>query len=615
MLKTLAKCIREYKLASILSPIFVTIEVVLECLIPFVITWLLGAIREGSSGMGKVWMYGGILIAMAVVSLATGALAGAFCARASAGFAKNVRKDMFYNIQTFSFENIDKFSTPSLVTRMTTDVWNLQMAYMMIVRIAVRCPVMIVFAAVMAFVMGGNLAWIFIAVIPVLVIALLIIMWKALPMFQKLFPKYDDMNESIQENIKGIRVVKSYVREDYEKQKFGKTSGGLCKEFTRAERLLAWNNPIMQFCFYGVLSAVLFIGSYFIIQSAGTANPIHTEEVSQLIVYGMQILSSLMMFSMVFAMIVMSLESARRICEILNEKSTLHNPADPVYEVENGSIDFENVSFKYSENAERNVLEDINLHIRSGETIGIIGGTGSSKTSLVNLISRLYDVTEGAVRVGGKNVKEYDLEALRNQVAVVLQKNVLFSGTIKENLRWGDQNATDEELVEACKLAQADDFIQGFPDKYDTYIEQGGTNVSGGQKQRLCIARALLKKPKILILDDSTSAVDTHTDALIRKAFREFIPSTTKIIIAQRISSVEDADRIIVLDGGRINGIGTHEELLKSNSIYAEVYYSQVKGSGDKEVDAANAAALKESLAATLGDAPSADEEGGEKHE
>ena len=615
MLKTLAKCIREYKLASILSPIFVTIEVVLECLIPFVITWLLGAIREGASGMGKVWMYGGILIAMAVVSLVAGALAGAFCARASAGFAKNVRKDMFYNIQTFSFENIDKFSTPSLVTRMTTDVWNLQMAYMMIVRIAVRCPVMIVFAAVMAFVMGGNLAWIFIAVIPVLVIALLIIMWKALPMFQKLFPKYDDMNESIQENIKGIRVVKSYVREDYEKQKFGKTSGGLCKEFTRAERLLAWNNPIMQFCFYGVLSAVLFIGSYFIIQSAGTANPVHTEEVSQLIVYGMQILSSLMMFSMVFAMIVMSLESARRICEILNEKSTLHNPADPVYEVENGSIDFENVSFKYSENAERNVLEDINLHIRSGETIGIIGGTGSSKTSLVNLISRLYDVTEGAVRVGGKNVKEYDLEVLRNQVAVVLQKNVLFSGTIKENLRWGDQNATDEELVEACKLAQADDFIQGFPDKYDTYIEQGGTNVSGGQKQRLCIARALLKKPKILILDDSTSAVDTHTDALIRKAFREFIPSTTKIIIAQRISSVEDADRIIVLDGGRINGIGTHEELLKSNSIYAEVYYSQVKGSGDKEVDAANAAALKESLAATLGDAPSADEEGGEKHE
>ena len=619
MLKTLAKCIREYKLASILSPLFVTIEVVLECLIPFVITWLLGAIREGASGMGQVWMYGGILVAMAVASLATGTLAGAFCARASAGFAKNVRKDMFYNIQTFSFENIDKYSTPSLVTRMTTDVTNVQMSYMMIVRIAVRCPVMIVFSAVMAFVMGGNLAWIFLAVIPVLVILLLVIMWKALPMFRKLFPKYDDMNESVQENIKGIRVVKSYVREDYEKQKFGKTSSGLCKEFTRAERLLAWNNPIMQFCFYGVLSAVLFIGSYFIMQSAGMENAMHTEEVSQLIVYGMQILASLMMFSMVFAMIVMSMESARRICEILNEKSTLHNPENPVYDVENGSIDFENVSFKYSEEAERNVLDGIDLHIGSGETIGIIGGTGSSKTSLVNLISRLYDVTEGRVLVGGKDVKEYDLEALRNQVAVVLQKNVLFSGTIKENLRWGDKDATDEELVEACKLAQADEFIQGFPDKYDTYIEQGGTNVSGGQKQRLCIARALLKKPKILILDDSTSAVDTHTDALIRKGLREYIPTTTKIIIAQRISSVEDADRIIVLDGGKINGVGTHDELLKTNRIYSEVYYSQVKGSGDKEADAANAAALKESLNVSLGESPAKDDgaetEGGEKHE
>ena len=600
MLKTLAKCIREYKLASILSPVFVTIEVVLECLIPFVIAQLINVIDVNAPGdirMDRVWMYGGILIAMAVVSLVAGALAGAFCARASAGFAKNVRKDMFYNIQTFSFENIDKYSTPSLVTRMTTDVWNVQMAYMMIVRIAVRCPVMIIFAAVMAFVMGGSLAWIFMAVIPVLVIALFLIMRKALPLFQKLFPKYDDMNESVQENINSIRVVKSYVREEYEKQKFAKTSGALCKEFTKAERLLAWNSPIMQFCFYGVLCAVLYIGAYVIMDTAGATT---TGEVSQLIVYGMQILSSLMMFSMVFAMIVMSLESARRICEILNEKSTLHNPANPVYEVENGSIDFENVAFKYASNAERNVLENINLHIKSGETIGIIGGTGSSKTSLVNLISRLYDVTEGEVRVGGRNVKEYDLEALRNQVAVVLQKNVLFSGTIKENLRWGDQNATDEELVEACKLAQADDFIQSFPDKYDTYIEQGGTNVSGGQKQRLCIARALLKKPKVLILDDSTSAVDTHTDALIRKAFREFIPSTTKIIIAQRISSVEDADRIIVLDGGRINGVGTHEELLKNNAIYSEVYYSQVKGSGDKEVDAANEAAFRESLIASI---------------
>ena len=613
MLKTLSKCVREYKLASILSPLFVSIEVVLECLIPFVITWLLGAIREGAEGLGDVWMYGGILVGMAVASLVAGALAGAFCARASAGFAKNVRKDMFYNIQTFSFENIDKFSTPSLVTRMTTDVWNLQMAYMMIVRIAVRCPLMIVFSAVMAFVMGGNLAWIFIAVIPVLVIALLCIMMKALPLFRKLFPKYDDMNESVQENIKGIRVVKSYVREDYEKKKFAKTSGGLCKEFTRAERLLAWNNPIMQFCFYGVLSAVLFIGSYFIIQSSGAADPIHTEQVSQLIVYGMQILASLMMFSMVFAMIVMSMESARRICEILNEKSTLHNPENPVYEVAGGSIDFENVSFKYAANAERSVLENIDLHIRSGETIGIIGGTGSSKTSLINLISRLYDVTEGSVRVGGKDVKEYDLEALRNQVAVVLQKNVLFSGTIKENLRWGDPNATDEELVEACKLAQADEFIQGFPETYDTYIEQGGTNVSGGQKQRLCIARALLKKPKVLILDDSTSAVDTHTDALIRKAFREYIPATTKIIIAQRISSVEDADRIIVMESGKINGIGTHEELLKNNKIYAEVYYSQIKGSDDKKADAANEAAFRKSLSESIAAHEGQKEEGGDK--
>lgn len=581
MLKTLSKCIREYKTASILSPIFVTIEVVLECLIPFVIAQLINVIDQTSPAaidMGKVWMYGGILIAMAVVSLATGAFAGAACARASAGFAKNVRKDMFYNIQTFSFENIDKFSTPSLVTRMTTDVWNLQMAYMMIVRIAVRCPIMIIFAAVMAFVLGGNLAWIFLAVIPVLVILLMIIMWKALPLFQKVFKKYDNLNESIQENIKGIRVVKSYVREDYEKQKFNRAADDVCKDFTRAERLLAWNSPIMQFCFYGVICAVLYIGAYIIMDSAGSTT---TGEVSQLIVYGMQILSSLMMFSMVFAMIVMSLESARRICEILNEKSTLDNPENPIYDVSDGSIDFENVSFKYASNAEKNVLEGINLHIASGETIGIIGGTGSSKTSLVNLISRLYDVSEGSVKVGGHDVREYDLETLRNQVAVVLQKNVLFSGTIKENLRWGNKEATDEQLVEACKLAQADDFIQSFPEKYDTYIEQGGTNVSGGQKQRLCIARALLKNPKVIILDDSTSAVDTHTDALIRKAFREYIPTTTKIIIAQRISSVQDADRIIVLESGKINGIGTHEELLKSNKIYAEVYYSQVKGSDE----------------------------------
>ncbi len=590
MLKILGKSIREYKLASILSPLLVSIEVILECLMPFVISMLVEVIQSMPATMAdpekaefwaKIWQYAGILVAIAVASLVAGTLAGAFCARASTGFAKNLRKDLYYHIQEFSFENIDKFSTPSLVTRMTTDVTNVQMAYMMIVRLAIRAPLMVLFSFVMAFVMGGDLAWIFIAVVPVVAAALFGIMYKVMPTFRRLFHKYDDMNESIQENVSGIRVVKAYVREEYEKEKFNKTSTALMRDFTKAERLLAWNDPIMQFAFYGVLSAVLFIGSYLIMSSG---EPMYNvARVSQLIVYGMQILASVMMFSMVFAMIVMSLESARRIVEILTEKSTLHDPEDPVYEVKDGSIDFDHVNFKYSENAEKNVLEDIDLHIRSGETIGIIGGTGSSKTSLVNLLSRLYDVTEGSVKVGGVDVRQYDLTALRNQVAVVLQKNVLFSGTIKENLRWGNPDATDEELVEACKLAQADEFVRAFPEGYDTYIEQGGTNVSGGQKQRLCIARALLKKPKILVLDDSTSAVDTHTDALIRKAFRDYIPTTTKIIIAQRISSVEDADRIIVMDGGKINGVGTHEELVKNNPIYAEVYHSQVKGAGDNE--------------------------------
>ena len=590
LLKTLAKSIREYKLASILSPLFVSIEVVLECLMPFVISMLVEVIESSTPTMGEIWKYAGILVAIAVASLVTGTLAGAFCARASTGFAKNLRKDLYYHIQDFSFENIDKFSTPSLVTRMTTDVTNVQLSYMMIVRLAIRAPLMVVFSFVMAFVMGGDLAWIFLAVVPLVAFALFAIMYKVMPTFRRLFHKYDDMNESIQENddmnesiqenVSGIRVVKAYVREEYEKQKFGKTSTALMKDFTKAERLLAWNDPIMQFAFYGVLSAVLFVGSY-LIMSVG--EPMYNvARVSQLIVYGMQILSSVMMFSMVFAMIAMSGESARRIVEILTEKSTLHDPEDPVFEVKDGSIDFDHVDFKYSPTAEKNVLEDIDLHIKSGETIGIIGGTGSSKTSLVNLLSRLYDVTEGSVKVGGLDVRAYDLTALRNQVAVVLQKNVLFSGTIKENLRWGNPDATDEELVEACKLAQADDFIQSFPDKYDTYIEQGGTNVSGGQKQRLCIARALLKKPKILVLDDSTSAVDTHTDALIRKAFREYIPTTTKIIIAQRISSVEDADRIIVMESGKVNAVGTHEELVKTNPIYAEVYHSQVKGADNE---------------------------------
>lgn len=582
MIKKLAKSIREYKTASILTPIFVTFEVILECLIPFVIAKLVESIdvKAGNIELNNILMYGGILLAMSFVSLVCGALSGAFCAKASSGYAKNLRKDLFYKIQEFSFENIDKFSTPSLVTRMTTDVNNVQFSFMMIIRIAVRCPLMLIFSLVMTFVMGGNLGWIFLGVIPPLSILLFVIMKKAIPLFHRVFKKYDNLNESVQENIRGIRVVKSYVREDYEKVKFDRAATDVQNDFTKAERILAWNNPLMQFFFYGVLSSVLFVGSYLILKTNGATYSVAT--VSQLIVYGMQILMSLMMLSMVFAMIVMSVESARRVCEILDEKSTLTSPENAIKEVADGSVDFDGVSFKYSMTAERNALEGVDLHIRSGETIGIIGGTGSSKTSLVNLISRLYDATEGVVKVGGRDVREYDLTVLRDAVSVVLQKNELFSGSIKENLRWGDPDATDEQLVEACKLAQADEFIRSFPNGYDTHIEQGGTNVSGGQKQRLCIARALLKKPKILILDDSTSAVDTRTDALIRKAFREYIPETTKFIIAQRTSSVEDADRIIVMDGGRINAVGTHEQLLGKNEIYTEVYTTQNKG-GDNE--------------------------------
>lgn len=551
----------------------------MECVIPFVIAQLVNQIKAGC-GMGVIAGFGAALIAMAGLSLLFGVLAGNACAKASCGFARNLRKDMFYQIQSYSFENIDRFSSSSLVTRLTTDITNVQMAYMMIIRIAVRSPLMLLFSFIMAFIMGGRMALIFLIVAPLLGIGLFTIIRMVMPLFRRVFKKYDALNNSVQENIQGMRVVKSYVREDYEKQKFSAAAGDVCADFTRAERILAFNNPLMQFCLYTVMIFVLSFGSYTIITTRGLA--LDVGQFSALLTYSFQILSSLMMLSMVFVMITLATESAQRIAEVLGETSSLTSPPQAVTEVRDGSVDFDGVSFKYAKTAKRMALSNIDLHIRSGETIGIIGGTGSSKSTLIQLISRLYDVTEGCVRVGDVDVRQYDLEALRNQVAVVLQKNVLFSGTISENLRWGNPDATDEQLKEACRLAQADEFISQFPKGYDTYIEQGGSNVSGGQKQRLCIARALLKRPKILILDDSTSAVDTRTDALIRKAMREYIPETTKIIIAQRTSSVEDADRIVVLDGGTINAIGTHQELLAANPIYQEVYTSQNKA-GDQD--------------------------------
>ena len=581
MLKKLMGCVREFKKDTILTPILMVGEVVMECLIPFVIAELVNQMKAGCE-FSVVLKFGLVLFAMACVSMFFGGWAGVTGSRASCGFARNLRHDLYYRIQEYSFENIDKFSTSSLVTRLTTDVANVQMSFMMLIRVAIRSPLMLIFAIVMAAIMGGKLALMFLIVVPVLGVGLFLVAKKAMPMFHRVFRKYDNLNASIQENVKGMRVVKSYVREEYEKEKFNRAAEDVCLDFTKAERIVALNGPLLQFCLYANMMMVLTFGSYLIISSKGVA--LDVGQFSAMITYGFMILSSLMMLSMIFVMLTISAESIARVVEVLEEEPSLKNPEQPVYDVKDGSVSFENVSFKYSQNAERFALSDINLTIRSGETVGILGGTGSSKTSLIQLISRLYDVTEGVVKVGGLDVREYDLETLRNQVAVVLQKNELFSGTIKENLRWGNAEATDEELVEACRLAQADEFIQSFPDGYDTMIEQGGTNVSGGQKQRLCIARALLKKPKILILDDSTSAVDTKTDALIRKAFREFIPATTKIIIAQRVSSVQDADKIVIMDKGQILAVGNHEELLASNEIYKEVYTSQNKG-GDEDAE------------------------------
>ncbi len=580
--KTLIKSLREFKKESILSPVLVSLEVTLECLIPLYMVTMLENIQKDNS-LENILMYGGILLVMAAFSLVFGMLAGKYAATASAGFARNLRTDIYSRIQGFSFANIDKFSTSSLVTRMTTDVTNIQNAYMMIVRVAVRCPVMLVISLIMAFTINVKISAIFMALIPVLGVGLFIIFKKVEPIFNRVFNKYDAMNNSIQENVKGMRVVKSYVREDYEIEKFDKTAQDVRADFTLGEKIIALNTPLMQFSIWTAITLICIFGSSIIVRSGETE--LSSAALSSLIAFAAQILSSLMMLSMVMVMISIATSSAERVAEVLEEESTLKNPENPEYDVADGTVEFRNVSFKYSEKAERDALHNVNLKIKSGQTVGILGGTGSSKTSLVNLIPRLYDATEGQLLVGGKDVRDYDIESLRNQVSVVLQKNVLFSGTIKENLRWGNPDATDEEMEQACRRAQAHDFIMSFPDGYDTYIEQGGANVSGGQKQRLCIARALLKKPKILILDDSTSAVDTKTDALIRQAFREELPDVTKFIIAQRVSSVEDADLIIIMNNGEVAAQGTHEELLATNEIYQEVYYSQNKiGAGAEEL-------------------------------
>lgn len=580
MIRKLAKCVREYKLPSILTLIFIVGEVVIECIIPFITANLVNQIKAGVE-LKRIIEIGLFLVLLAVLSLCCGGIAGYTSAKASAGFAKNLRHDLFTGIQTFSFENIDRFTSSSLVTRLTTDITNVQMSYMMIIRIAVRSPLMFIFAIVMAYIMGGKLASTFVVVVPVLACGLILIGKYAMPAFRRVFKKYDKLNESIEENVRAMRVVKGFSREEYEKEKFGAAAEDICKDFTKAERIVALNNPLMQICLYFNMIFVLIVGSKLTIMSKGQT--IDIGQISAMLTYGMQILMSLMMFSMIYVMITMSLESVKRICEVLDEKTAIHNPESPVTEVKNGEIDFDNVSFKYSSVARRHSLSNVTLHINSGMTIGILGGTGSAKSSLVQLIPRLYDATEGTVKVGGVNVKDYDIKTLRDSVAMVLQKNLLFSGTIKENLLWGNENATDEEIVEACKLACADDFVMSFPDGYDTHVEQGGTNVSGGQKQRLCIARALLKKPKILILDDSTSAVDTKTDAMIRAGFKKYIPETTKIIIAQRVASIMDADLIIVMENGTITARGTHNELLKTSEVYREVYEQQTNGGNEDE--------------------------------
>ena len=579
MIKTLAKSIREYKKASILAPLIIACEVILECCIPFVATLLINEINVADRSMidmSVVLKYGLILIGLAFASLSCGALAGHFAAIASCGFAKNLRHDVYAKIQGFSFANMDKFSTAGLVTRLTTDITHVQMSYMMIIRSAVRSPLMLIVATIMAIKVSPRMSLAFAVIIPFLAIGLILITVKAFPVFKTVFKKYDALNNSVQENVAGMRVVKSFVREDYERKKFAKASEDVKNGFTKAEKILAFNGPLMQMAFNGLMLMVCFFGSRLIIST--NAEALDIAGFSALLTYGAQILMSLMMLSMIFVMMAMSVESANRLAAVLNEESSIKNPESPITDIPDGSILFDKVSFSYSKDAEKQALSNINLFIRAGETVGIVGGTGSGKTSLVQLISRLYDVSEGAVKVGGIDVRDYDVESLRNEVAVVLQKNVLFSGTIKENLRWGDPNASDEDIVRVCKLAAADEFVSSFPDGYDTVITQGGTNVSGGQKQRLCIARALLKKPKVLILDDSTSAVDTKTDALIRKAFAEEIPNTTKIIIAQRISSVEHADKIIVLNNGSVESIGNHSELLKCSPIYREIYQSQTKG-------------------------------------